>query len=248
MSFFSSFFSKAAPLTTLAAAACALLLTMTTLAAAQEPGVYGRLYGGLSSVEGMTFNDASTADLDLDGGSGFTFGGSLGYAFGNGFRTELDLSRSEADLDGVFQENVQVFVPCGEISNSPCLDGTVDGDYEGLSAFAMAFYDFAPGSDFTPYLGFGIGLLDAEIEAFTPGALNDAATIDFALLDDSDTELAYRLAAGVGYDAGAFDILLDYSWTRSGKLALAGQGAFTTFGFDKRVNAHSFTLGVRYAF
>lgn len=240
--------SKIAPLSTLAASAFAFLLTMTSLVAAQEPGAYGRLYGGMTSVEGMTFNDATTADLDLDGGSGFTFGGSLGYGFGNGFRTELDVARSQADLDGTFQENVQVFVPCGEISNSPCLNGTVDGEYEGLSAFAMAYYDFAAGSSISPYIGLGIGLLDADLEATTPGALNDATTIDFALLDGSDTELAYRIAAGVGYDVGAFDILLDYSWTRSGKLALAGQGAFTTFGFDKRVNAHSFTLGVRYAF
>jgi opacity protein-like surface antigen len=242
------FFSKPASFVTLAGAAFAFLLTMTSLVAAQEPGAYGRLYGGLSSVEGMTFNDATSADLDLDGGSGFTFGGSLGYAFGNGFRTELDVARSEADLDGIFTENVQTFVPCGEISNSPCLNGTVDAEYEGLTAFAMAFYDFTSGSSLTPYLGFGIGLLDADLEATTPGALNDAATVDFGLLDGSDTELAYRIAAGVGYDAGAFDILLDYSWTRSGKLALDGQGAFTTFGFNKRVNAHSFTLGVRYAF
>lgn len=242
------FFSKPSSLVTLAGSAFAFLLTMTSLVAAQEPGVYGRLYGGMTSIEGMTFNDATSADLDLDGGSGFTFGGSLGYAFGNGFRTELDVARSQADFDGTFQENVQTFVPCGEISNSPCLDGTVDGEYEGLSAFAMAYYDFATGSALTPYVGLGIGLLDADLEATTPGALNDTATIDFALLNGSDTELAYRLAAGVGYDAGAFDILLDYSWTRSGKLALAGEGAFTTFGFDKRVNAHSFTLGVRYAF
>lgn len=243
-----SLLSRISPATLLAGTVFAFLTTMTTFVAAQEPGAYGRLYGGLSAIEGMTFNDASTADLDLDGGSGFTFGGALGYAYGNGFRTELDVSRSEADLDGIFTENVQVFVPCGETSNSPCLNGTVDGEYEGLSAFAMAFYDFTSGSSLTPYIGLGIGLLDAELEATTPGALNDAATIEFALLDGSDTELAYRIAAGVGYDAGAFDVLLDYSWTRSGKLALAGQGAFTTFGFDKRVNAHSFTLGVRYAF
>lgn len=196
----------------------------------------------------MTFTDAATADLDLDGGTGLTFGGALGYRFGSGFRAELDLGYSEASVDGTFQENVQAFVPCGEISNSPCLDGTVDGDYQGLSAMAMAYYDFATGAQITPYVGLGIGLIDADLEATTPGALNDAGTIEFDLLDGSDTELAYRLAAGLNYDAGSFDVLLDYSWTRSGRLALAGQGAFTTFAFDRRVNAHAFTLGARFTF
>ncbi len=243
-----SLLSKVSPAATLAASAFAFLITMTSLVAAQEQGPYARLYGGLASVQGMTFNDATSADLDLDGGTGLNFGGALGYRFGSGFRTEIDLSYSEASLNGTFQENVQTFVPCGEISNSPCLDGTVDGDYEGLSAIAMAYYDFATGSQITPYVGLGIGLINADLEATTPGALNDAATIEFALLDGSDTELAYRLAAGFAYDAGSFDIMLDYSWTRSGRLALAGQGAFTTFAFDRRVNAHAFTVGARFTF
>ena len=243
-----SLLSKVTPAATVAASAFAFVITMTSLVAAQEQGPYARFYGGLTSVQGMTFNDATSADLDLDGGTGLTFGGALGYRFGSGFRTELDLAYSEANVDGTFQENVQTFVPCGEISNSPCLDGQVDGDYTSLSALVMAYYDFAMGGRVTPYVGSGIGLIDADLDATTPGALNDAETIDFALLDGSDTELAYRLAAGLAYDAGAFDILLDYSWTRSGRLALAGRGAFTSFAFDRRINAHTFTVGARYTF
>lgn len=233
--------------------AAVTLVAMTSLAAAQDPGPYARIYGGLSSVEGMSFADPATADLDLDGGSGVTYGAAFGYAFGRGqgfggLRLEADIALSEADLDGTFQENVQVFVPCGEISNSPCLDGTVDGEYEGLSAIAMAYYDFDTGSALTPYIGAGLGLIDVELEATTPGALNDGPTTPFALVDGSSTELATRLAAGVAYDAGSFDVTLGYSWTRSGKADLGGQGAYTTFAFDPRVNVHSFTLGARVNF
>lgn len=237
--------------------AAVTLVAMTSLAAAQghgqEAGPYARLYGGLSSVEGMSFADASTADLDLDGGSGVTYGAAFGYAFdsGQGFgrlRLEADFARSEANFDGVFRENVQVFVPCGEISGSPCLDGTVDGEYEGLSAIAMAFYDFNTGSALRPYIGAGVGVLDVDLEATTPGALNAGATTPFALVDGSSTELATRVAAGVAYDAGMFDVTLGYSWTRSGRANLGGQGAFTTFGFAPRVNVHSFTLGARINF
>jgi len=228
--------------------AAVTLVAMTSLTGAQEAGPYARIYGGLSSVEGMSFADPATADLDLDGGSGVTYGAAFGYAFGTGLRIEADIARSEADLDGTFQENVQAFVPCGEISNSPCLDGTVDGEYEGLSAIAMAYYDFNTGSALTPYIGAGLGLIDVELEATTPGALNDGPTTPFALVDGSSSELATRLAAGVAYDAGSFDLTLGYSWTRSGKADLGGQGAYTTFAFDPRVNVHSFTLGARVSF
>lgn len=227
--------------------AAVTLVAMTSLTAAQEAGhqqgPYARLYGGLSSVEGMSFTDAATANLDLDGGSGVTYGAAFGYAFGSGLRLEADVALSEADLDGTFQENAQVFVPCGEISGSPCLDGTVDGDFEGLSAIAMAYYDFNTGTALRPYIGAGLGLIDVDLDATTPGALNDGPTTPFTLVDGSSTELATRLAAGLAYDAGMFDVTLGYSWTRAGRADLGGRGTFVTFDFAPRVNVHSFTLG-----
>lgn len=232
--------------------AAVTLVAMTSLVGAQESGQgqgpYVRIYGGLASVEGMSFADAATADLDLDGGSGFTYGAAFGYAFESGLRLEADIARSEADLDGTFQENVQAFIPCGESPSNPCLDGTVDGEYEGLSAIAMAYYDFNTRSALTPYIGVGLGLIDVELEATTPGALNDGPTTPFDLVDGSSTELATRLAAGLAYDAGTFDMTADYSWTRAGRADLGGQGAFTTFGFAPRANVHSFTLGARVSF
>lgn len=226
----------------------ATLMALTTMAAAAEPGVYGRLYGGLATVSGLSFTDAATADLNLDGGSGLTFGGAVGLRTGSGFRAELDLTLSEADLDGTFVENVQAFVPCGESPQNPCLDGRVDGEFEGRSAFAMGFYEFDTGNGFAPYIGAGLGLYEVEIEATTPGAFNDGPTIEFALVDDSDTKVAYRLAAGFAYDVGAFDITADYSWTRTGKSSLSGQGAYVTFDYDRRATVHQVTLGARYAF
>ena len=229
----------------------ATLVAMTSMVAAQdatEPGLYGRLYGGLASVSGLSFADPATADLDLNGGSGLAYGAAIGFAAGNGFRGELDFILSEADIDGTFVENVQAFVPCGEISISPCLDGRVDGEFEGFSGMAMGFYEFSTNSGFAPYVGAGLGFTEVEIEATTPGTLNDAGTVEFVLLDDSDTKLAYRLAAGFAYDVGAFAVTADYSWTRTNKTSLEGRGAFVTFDYDGRATVHQFTIGVRYAF
>ena len=229
-------------------AAFAALLSLTSGASAEEAGLYGRLYGGLASVSGLSFADPATANLDLNGGSGLAFGAAVGFKTESGFRAELDMTHSEANLSGTFVENVQVFVPCGEISGSPCLDGRVDGEFEGRSAFAMGFYEFDNGSAFAPYIGAGLGLYEVEIEASTPGSLNDADTIDFLLLDDSDSKLAYRLAAGFAYDTGTFDITADYSWTRTGRANLAGRGAFVTFDYNRRATVHLFTVGARYTF
>ena len=135
----------------------------------------------------------------------------------------------EADLDGTFFENVLTFVPCGEISNSPCLDGQVDGKFKGQSAMAMGFYEFPTGSAVAPYIGAGVGLYEVDIKATTTGGLNEAESIEFVLLDGSDTKLAYRLAAGFAYDAGSFDVTADYSWTRTAKTSLTGQGALHQF-------------------
>ncbi len=81
------------------------------------------------------------------------------------------------------------------------------------------------------------------------GKANDFGPIEFVILDDSDTKLAYRLAFGFhGYDVGAFDVTAGYSWTRTDRISLAGQGSFITFDFDRRARVHQFTIGARYAF
>ncbi len=248
MYLFAKIFRQRQRAATASAVAVVTLAAMTSLAAAQDEGAYGRLYGGLASVEGMTFSDAATANLDLEGDTGLTFGGAIGYRTGFGLRTELDVTYTSADMDGTFQENVQLFVPCGETPDNPCLDGTIDGDYTGLSGMAMVYYDLNTGSALVPYVGAGIGLIDADIEAETLATFTDQPSAEFAVVDGSDSEFAFKLAAGFAYDAGAFDLTADYSYLRSNRFALDGQGAFTVFNFDRRSNVHSFTVGARYAF
>ncbi len=252
MYFFAKIFRLRQRAATASTVAVVTLAAMTTLAAAQgvsgDAGAYGRIYGGLSSIEDMSFADPATADLTLNGGSGLIFGGALGYSFGNGFRTELDVARSSADLDGALTENVQAFVPCGETPSNPCLDPDIDGDYTGWSGMAMAYYEFSTGSALMPYIGVGVGLVDVDLEAETIGRLKDGASSEFAIVDGSDSEFAYKLAAGAAYDIGAFDITLDYSYLRTGRVALDGRSAYTSFIFDRRANVHSFTVGARAAF
>lgn len=233
---------------TASAVAVVTLAAMTTLAAAQDTGAYGRIYGGLASVQDMNFADPATADMELDSGSGLTFGGALGYRFGSGFRAELDVAHTSVDMDGVLTENVQAFIPCGETPSNPCLDPDIDGDYNGLSGMAMAYYEFSTGSALTPYIGVGIGLVDVDLEAETIGNLNDGTSSEFAILDGSDSEFAYRLAAGLAYDIGAFDLTADYAYTRTGRVALDGRSAYTTFTFDRRAEVHAFTVGARLSF
>lgn len=196
----------------------------------------------------MNFSDPATADLDLDGGTGLTFGGAVGYRFDSGVRFELDVAHTSADMDGALNENVQAFVPCGESPQNPCLDPDIDGDYSGLSGMAMAFYEFSTGSPLMPYVGVGIGLVNVDLEAETIGNFNDGTSSEFAIVDGSDSEFAYRLAAGFAYDIGAFDLTADYAFKRTGRVALDGQSAYTTFTFDRRARVHAFTLGARVSF
>ncbi len=92
----------------------ATLMAMTSMVAAQESGLYGRLYGGLANVSGLSFTDPATANLDLNGGTGLTFGGAVGFAARNGFRGELDFTLSEADIDGQLLKTSKLSCPAGK--------------------------------------------------------------------------------------------------------------------------------------
>jgi len=230
------------------AAASMVSLTAAAQAADAGPGLYGRLSIGPSLMQDMNFAEASTANLALDPETGFAVNGAVGYRVNDGLRLEFDLGYTRGDLGGAFQQNVQALVPCGEIEGNPCLGPDVDGDARTLSGFAMAYYDLPVTGALRPFVGAGVGLLEADLNVGTRATMNAGTVSRFEIINGSDTLMGYRGSAGVTYAMKAVDITFGYTYTLSERMKIPGRGALVNFDFDRRMKAHTFSAGVSYNF
>lgn len=228
--------------------ACIVSVGLEVRAEEQSSGFYGSFRVGPSFVEGMSFAEASTADVDLNPKTGWLVGGALGYRIIDAVRLELDLAYAASDLRGTLQENVQAFVPCGEFEGNPCLDRNVDGDISALTGFAAAYYALPRVGQIRPYVGFGIGLVDIDLDVGSRATLNDGPVTRFAIVDGSDTILGYRGALGFSYDVGALDFSFGYSYTFADRPSVAGNSPLVSFAFDPKVNIHALSAGLTFKF
>lgn len=72
--------------------------------------------------------------------------------------------------------------------------GSIDASYYMLNGYV----DFPTGTAFTPYIGAGVGYVDADID-YSPSAVG--------IVDSDDSGIAYQIAAGATYElSDAFDL------------------------------------------
>ncbi|MCA3573559.1 MAG: outer membrane beta-barrel protein [Aestuariivirga sp.] len=147
----------------------------------------------LEPVEQVQYGPDLSGNVSLDTDTGFLIGGVVGYAWGDtGLRTELELSYSQANLDGfdVDWDNdflmYQSAMPDGD-------DLDLDGDVAVTYIFGNIWYDFGHVFDMggiTPYLGggLGVGFVDIDIDGIDG--------IDFAA-SGSETGFAFQLGGGL---------------------------------------------------
>jgi opacity protein-like surface antigen len=243
-----SFASSLTRAAALAAAVAGTALASATAARAQE-GFYGSLQTGAAILGNMSnATPQSTTNLRLDLDTGWTLSGAVGYRFAQPFRAELTVDYLDGSLDGSYSEN-GIFVPCGTFPNQPCLGPRVDGDVKAWSGFAMGYYDVDLGSRLTPYLGAGLGLVRTSLDVETTARLNNGTSREFDVIDDNDTELGYRLAAGLAYDLDPVVIDVGYTFTTTARPNYAGRGSgIPAFNYAERLESHAVKAGVRLKF
>lgn len=123
--------------------AAVALVALPAVAAEQSKGFY--LGAGVGAVQPLDSDISGTgisAEADYD--PGFAAMGMAGFHYGNGFRTELELGHSWADID------------------------TPSGDTSVLSIMLNGLYDFRNESRFTPYLGLGVGGANVNFSDVAP--------------------------------------------------------------------------------
>ncbi|MDR3640486.1 MAG: OmpW family outer membrane protein [Humidesulfovibrio sp.] len=113
--------------------------------------------------------------------------------------------------------------------------------------FANAFYDFHTDTNFTPYVGAGIGVASLRVkDNFENGAYNLGSA------KKTVENFAWNLGAGVAYSFDAhWNVDLGYRYsnfgTVNGATAVSGAGYYSSKA-KSDATSHEILLGLRYAF
>lgn len=150
-----------------------LLLTSVSLYSQEYPtqGIYAGAVSGLN-LEYFQHNSRFTR-RHFDTEPGYQVGGSLGYKFCNNIRVEGEVSYRRNNFKHFYR-----------------------GHRELITCMANAFYDFDTNSEWTPYLGMGIGYAHArgKIRPAYPYHFYDVRYFSFA-----ENMAAWQGIAGISY-------------------------------------------------
>jgi opacity protein-like surface antigen len=163
--------------------------TMVAASQAQAQNFYGSVGAG-AFLPGKSDIAIGAASGSVKFDTGYSVQTALGYDFGTGLRTELELGLADTGFKN-FRTG----------TTTSALGG---GDVDQLSLHAAGYYDFAVGG-FSPYVGAGLGLTRTDVDAFTyatttvPG---DRAT-DFSAFGEAGVSIPLTdrlsIAPGVRY-------------------------------------------------
>lgn len=122
--------------------------------------------------------------------TGYSIQTALGYDFGSGLRTELELGLADTGYKN--------------FRTGPTTSALGGGDVDQLSLHAAGYYDFAVGG-FSPYIGGGLGLTRTDVDTYTLAVTtvpDDRAT-DFSAFGEAGLSIPVTdrlsIAPGVRY-------------------------------------------------
>jgi OOP family OmpA-OmpF porin len=207
----------------------AAILAALPLAVQAQPvtGPYVGIGAGLNIMQNETdksVNGFATPGKSLEMDLGATALGSVGWGFGNGFRTELEFDyRYNALSKGI----------------NPGLDRSLDGSEQKFGPMVNALYDFnGLSSAFVPYVGAGAGYQWASVSSSSPRLATGTAGA-----------FAYQAIVGASMPISSvpgLSVTGEYRF-----MGLAGDRSYNGNG-DSAVRTddfnHSILIGLRYAF
>ncbi len=197
------------------------LLLAPALAQAQEQAPYRGFYAGLgfgvNSTTDSGLSGGASGSIDFNRGFGAIIRG--GYAYGNGFRGELELG---------YRRN-----------NADSLNATsVTGRARSTSLMANIYYDLNPGGVFTPYIGIGLGGARVSFDSIAP--------VGASSIDDSDTVFAYQGILGADYRiADQVKLFIDYRYFATQDPDFSNAAGS---GVGAEYRTHALMVGVRWLY
>ena len=155
-----------------------LFLPLTSTAHAEGSGIYVSGIAGLSLRTDTILASPTLGVQKTEFSPGYTFGGSVGYDFGNHFRLEGELS---------YHEN-RIRTGGGKDPQAVTSSMMFNGFYE--IPLTKPLKDLPLVKAFNLYFGGGFGIATAQLETISLGQAIDA----------NETVFAYQLEAGIGWD------------------------------------------------
>ncbi|MEM7458995.1 MAG: outer membrane beta-barrel protein [Pseudomonadota bacterium] len=250
------------------AAAIAAGLVIAGAASAQEYYVGGSIgltqqndsdnSGSTGAFTTGNLGDGTTLDVaagtpygwstEFDGGTAFS--AEAGARYGSGFRSGVELTYSQADVDthtGVTLGGGSIdAVDAAAIAGSPDpLGATVAaivadgrGDISTTAIFVNGYYDFNQAGAIQPYLGAGIGYADVSV-TYQPSGIS--------VIDDSEGKLAYQLKAGATWRLeNQWELFGEYAYRATEDVEFDNQLFPGTLEIENTQNV--FSIGARYTF
>ena len=156
-----------------------LFLSLATNVYAEGSGIYVGGSVGATLRPDTTLSSPSLGSQTIDFDVKYTFGGFVGYDFGNNFRLETEVSYRENDIRNGGGEDPQA----------------------GTSAFMLnGYYDFPIMKSFDLYFGGGVGVATAQLETISLGQTIDANENVFAY--QLETGIGWNINPNVNFSLG----------------------------------------------
>ena len=202
--------------------------------------------------------------------TGYKFGGVLGYHLDSNIRIEGELFLARAEIAQI--TNTEISLP-GPLSSFPIEDVPLNptGTAEQFGAMLNLWYDIKTGSDWTPYVGAGLGLIriDQGDLDYETNQLAERIATNLARLQNpqapavtfppgfvpkpsaTDTAFAYQIGAGIGYAlSDSTTLQIGYRLQALSGLEFTGMNPMTMASVraETDLRVHFLEIGIRYRF
>ena len=198
--------------------------------------------------------------------TGYKFGGVLGYHLDSNIRIEGELFLARAEIAQI--TNTAIALP-GPLSAVPIADVPLNptGTAEQFGAMLNIWYDFEMDSDWTPYVGAGLGFIriDQGDLNYDEGKLVQAVFAGLAQANiplpgggmlppipkpsTTDSAFAYQLGAGIGYALSDTTTLhVGYRLQALNGLEFTGMNQAASVRAETDLRVHFLEIGIRQLF
>jgi len=201
-----------------AGAAVLLVAVAASPSHAQSAGPYASAAMGFSQMRDTDITGTGI-DTKANHKPGFAAAAAIGNAFGNGIRAEVEGNFRQSGFDNIG-------------------GAKATGHTTGWGLMLNGLYDFSTGTNWTPYLGAGIG--------FNRTSASGASPVGGTRVDDQDWGFGYQGIAGIAYKlSNEASVFGEYRYAGTEGVNLTTNSGVNV---DADTAEHRFLVGLRWFF